>query len=171
MTIHYPTTVTCQSSGRPGTGVHGVGLHTSGPATNGTSTAADPVPIALMLAVKLVPLALFDARANTRLFEMVGGPGQVPPDMSSPPVSTRVEPTVTHTVVTLSDGCHCTLTVPLEHGALVGVVVTSAGFALVVDERGGSVGLAVVGDAEHPATNRPAATVRPSRHIATATTY
>ena len=115
MTVRYPTTVTCQSSGRPGTGVHGVGLHTSGPATNGTSTVADPVPMALRLAVKLVPEAWLDFRANTRPLEMVGGPGQVPPDMSSPPVSTRVEPTVTHTVVTPSDGCHLTLTVPLVH--------------------------------------------------------
>jgi hypothetical protein len=115
MTVRYPTTVTCQSSGRPGTGVHGVGLHTSRPATNGTSTVADPGPIALRLAVKLVPEALLDVRANTRPLEMVGGPGQVPPDMSSPPVSTRVEPTVTHTVVTPSDDCHLTLTVPLVH--------------------------------------------------------
>jgi hypothetical protein len=148
-----------------------VGLHTSGPATNGTSTVAVPVPIALILAVKLVPLALLDPRASTRLFEMVGGPGQVPPAPSNPPESTRVEPAVTHTVVTLSHGCHITLTVPLVHGALVGVVVTSAWFNVVVDAPGGSVGLAVVDDVEHPAMNRPATTVRAIRHIATPTSY
>lgn len=65
MTVCYPTTVTCQARGRPGTGVQGVGLQTSGPATNGTSTVADPAPIALRLAVKVVPLALLDARAKT----------------------------------------------------------------------------------------------------------
>jgi hypothetical protein len=113
--VRYPTTVTCQTNGRPGTGVHGVGVHTLGPATNDTSTVVDPVPIALRSAVKLVPEALLDVRANTRPLEMVGGPGQVPPDMSSPPVSTRVEPTATHTVVAASDGCHLALTVPLAH--------------------------------------------------------
>ena len=97
---HYWTTVTCQSSGRPGTGVHGVGLHTSGPATNGTSTVAVPAPVARSVPVKVLPEAWLDSRANTRGSETVGGPGQVPPDMASPPVSTSAEPTVTQTAVT-----------------------------------------------------------------------
>ena len=73
-------TVTFQSSGRPGTGVHGVGLQTSGPATKGTSTVAEPTPIALRSALNTMPLAPLDISAKTRPFEMLGGPGQDPPD-------------------------------------------------------------------------------------------
>jgi hypothetical protein len=105
---------------------------------------------------------------------MFGGPGQVPPDMSSPPVSTRVEPTVTHAVVTPSDGCHLTLTVPLAHSELVGTVDTPPVPAEVVtvtgDESGGFVERADVDGEEHPATDRLAATPRASRHIATPAT-
>lgn len=72
-----------------------MGLHTSGPATNGTSIMAEPASPALRFAVKLVPEALLEISATTLVFEIVGGPGHVPPDMASPPVSTMVEPTVT----------------------------------------------------------------------------
>lgn len=64
--------------------------------------------------MKVLLEALLDSRANTRRSEMVGGPGQLPPDISFPPLSTNVEPTVTQTVVTPWDGCHGTLTDPLK---------------------------------------------------------
>ncbi len=98
-TVRYLSTVTCQTIGRPGTGVHGVGLHTGDPATKGTVTVTDPALIALRLAVKVVSEAPLDMTANTPASEKVGGPGQVPPDMSSPPVRMRVEPTITQTEV------------------------------------------------------------------------
>jgi hypothetical protein len=170
MAALYPTTVTCQTIGRPGTGVHGVGLHTGDPATNGTVMVADPVPIARRLAVKLEPEDLLDVTVSAPSLEILGGPGQVPPDMSSPPVRTRVDPTVTHTAVAYAEGCHGASTVPAVHGVLVGVVVTWAAGAAVVDGRAGIAALAVVDDVEHPAMNRPAATARVSRQIATSTT-
>jgi hypothetical protein len=81
--------------------------------------------------MNFVPEALLDVTANTPRLEMCGGPGHVPPDMSSPPVSTTVEPTVTHAVLMVSDGCQLTLTVPLVHwrvgvGASAVVVVEDA---------------------------------------------
>ena len=98
----------------------------------------------------------------------------MPPDMSSPPVSTRVEPTVTHAVVTSSVGCHLTLTVPLAHWGLVGVVdpppVPAEVVTVTGDESGGFVERADVDGEEHPATDRIAATHRASRHFATSAT-
>jgi hypothetical protein len=170
----YPMTVTCHSSGRPGTGVQGVGVHTSGAATNGTSTEDVPVPTARRPAVKLVPEALLDVSFNTRPSEMVGGPGQVPPDMSSPPVSTSVEPTVTHTAVTPSDGCHFTLTVPLAHPGVDGVDVPSVAPS-VVTVMGvvatGVVDFAEVDEEAQLATERLVATATRARcQIATSAT-
>lgn len=144
-----------------------MGLHTGCPATNGTVTVADPAPMALSLAVKLMPEDLLDESTNARPLEMVGGPGQVPPVPSNPPERSSVEPTVTHTAVSYSEGCHGAFTDPLEHGVLVGVVVISAAGVVVTEGPCGSVKVAD----EHPATTRPAATVRTRRLIDTTTTY
>ncbi len=128
----YPTTVTSRTRGAPGTGVHGVGLQRSGPGTNGTSTEADPGRFALKVAVKLVPEAALDTRASTRRSEIVGGPGQLPPDMSLPPVITMVEPTVTQVGVAWPPGRACTAIVPLEHTGPVGAGCAVTGGASVV---------------------------------------
>jgi hypothetical protein len=167
----YPTTVTCQSIGRPGTGVQGVGLHTLGPATNGTSTMADPIPTALIAALKSAAEALVEIKANTRLSEMYGGPGHVPPDMTSPPVSMRVAPTVTQTVVLSSDGCHLTSTVPLKHWELGGVedVPAASTVAVVVTgtELSGCLDRAEVSDDVHPAIEKATTTSTISRQVTT----
>jgi hypothetical protein len=125
--------------------------------------------MALRLAVKLTPEALLEMRVSAPPLEMVGGPGQVPPVPTNPPERSSVEPSVTHTAVSYSVGCHGALTVPLAHGTLVGVVATSAG-ALVVEEPGGSVEVAVLDEVLHPAMNRPATIARASRLIDTAPT-
>ncbi len=121
--------------------------------------------------MKLVPEGLLDTKDSTRPSEMVGGPGQVPPDMSSPPVRTSVEPTTTHASVTASDGCQLTLTVPLAHGAPVGVVDTPVAPTVVVTVTGNESGVLVdwadVDEEEHPATDRIAVIARAGRQIAT----
>jgi len=170
----YPITVTFHSSGRPGTGVHGVGLHALGPAANGTSTMDDPTPIALRLALNMMPSAPLDIRTNTRPSEMVGGPGQDPPVIPKPPVSIRIEPTVTQTGVTASLGCASTLTVPLAHAEPGGLVDGSEVPIVVVtvtcDEPGGCVELADVDGEEHPDTNMLATTTIASRQVGTSST-
>ena len=102
--------------------MHGVGLQTSGPATNGTSTEADPVPIAIRLALKRAPEDLLDTTAKAALFEILGGPGHVPPDMALPPVITIVEPTFTQTGIGSPAGTALTVIVPLEQSGLTGTV-------------------------------------------------
>lgn len=47
--------------------------------------------IALRLACKLAPVEWLDTGLRTVLFEMLGGPGHLPPDMSLPPFITMVE--------------------------------------------------------------------------------
>ena len=84
------------------------------------------------VAVKLVPEAALDTRASTRRSEIVGGPGQLPPDMSLPPVITMVEPTVTQVGVAWPPGRACTAIVPLEHTGPVGAGCAVTGGASVV---------------------------------------
>ena len=116
------TTVTCQISGLPGTGVQGVGLHTSGPATNGASTVAVPMPVAFSVTESVDPATWFATNIRTFAVEIVGGPGHVPPDIESPPVKTSVEPIVTHTGVASPPIWAVTAVVPLVQVDPGGVV-------------------------------------------------
>jgi hypothetical protein len=90
----------------------------------------------------------------------------VPPDIASPPVSTRVEPTCTHTGVTPALGSHLAVTVPPEQTGPGGVVVAPTDRTIVVRvEAGGRVESAAVDGEEHPATHSPVATARTGRQL------
>jgi hypothetical protein len=89
----YGTTVTLNVSGAPGTGVQGVGAHAPRPGSNGTSTLDEPGLAAFSDAVNDAPPEWLEARASTLGSEMRAGPGQLPPVISLPPLTTTTEPT------------------------------------------------------------------------------